>query len=208
MAPDGTPAGTAAAPQQHSLRRNVVGLPASTFQGVSHMAPAAGVILGAGFIASSAGAAFPLAFGLAGLISLLISFSINQMAKHLPSAGGYYTYVSRGINPKVGFLAGWVYFLYDPLIPNLCTLTVATYVAATIQQLFGVPFPWWLYCIVVYVGLGAITFLGLRPSIRTAITSTLLEVAITLALSVALFGAHGVSAHALSSGFTLAGVPN
>src|SRR5207244_9432852 len=100
----GAAAVTAAAPRQHSLRSDVVGLPASTFQGVSHMAPAAGVILGAGFIASSAGAAFPLAFGLAGLISLLISFSIYQMAKHLPSAGGYYTYVSRGINPKVGFL--------------------------------------------------------------------------------------------------------
>jgi amino acid transporter len=185
----------------------VVGLPASTFQGITHMAPAAGVMLGAGFIASSAGAAFPLAFGLAGLISLLISFSINQMAKHLPSAGGYYTYVSRGINPRVGFLAGWVYFLYDPLIPNLCTLTVATYVAATIQQLFGVPFPWWLYCIVVYVGLGAITFLGLRPSIRTAITATVLEIGITLALSVALFGSHGVTGHDLSFGFTLAGIP-
>src|SRR5438445_10842724 len=142
---------------QPSLHRDVVGLPASTFQGITHMAPAAGVMLGAGFIASSAGAAFPLAFGLAGLLSLLISFSINQMAKHLPSAGGYYTYVSRGINPQVGFLAGWVYFLYDPLIPNLCTLTVATYVAATIQQLFGVPFPWWLYCVIVYLGLGTVT---------------------------------------------------
>jgi amino acid transporter len=194
----------AAAP---SLRRNVVGLPASTFQGVSHMAPAAGVILGAGFIASSAGAAFPLAFGLAGLISLLISFSIHQMAKHLPSAGGYYTYVSRGINPKVGFLAGWVYFLYDPLIPNLCTITVSTYVAASIQELFGVLFPWWLYCIVVYLGLGFITFVGLRPSIRTAITFTLLEILITLALAVTIFGQHGITGHDVSFGFTLAGTP-
>jgi amino acid transporter len=207
MAPDGTPAEVGAAAEKPSLRRDVVGLPASTFQGVSHMAPAAGVILGAGFIASSAGAAFPLAFGLAGLISLLISFSIYQMAKHLPSAGGYYTYVSRGINPRLGFLAGWVYFLYDPLIPNLCTITVSTYVAASVQQLFGVPFPWWLYCIVVYAGLGFITFVGLRPSIRTAITFTLLEILITLALAVAIFGTHGVSGHDLSMGFTLAGVP-
>src|SRR5437762_12489868 len=114
MERDGRAAGVATGGGQPSLRGNVVGLPASTFQGVSHMAPAAGVILGAGFIASSAGAAFPLAFGLAGLISLLISFSIFQMAKHLPSAGGYFTYVSRGINPKLGFLTGWVYFLYDP----------------------------------------------------------------------------------------------
>jgi amino acid transporter len=206
MAQNGPPGGVAAAAEP-SLRRNVVGLPASTFQGVSHMAPAAGVILGAGFIASSAGAAFPLAFGLAGLISLLISFSIHQMAKHLPSAGGYYTYVSRGINPKLGFLAGWVYFLYDPLIPNLCTITVSTYVAASIQELFGVPFPWWLYCIVVFVGLGFITFVGLRPSIRTAITFTLLEILITLALAVTIFGQHGITGHDVSFGFTLAGTP-
>lgn len=193
--------------EEPELRRDVVGLFGSIFQGITHMAPAAGVMTGIGFVAASAGSAIPLAFILAGVISLLIAASINQMAKHLPSAGGYYTYVSRGINPRVGFMTGWIYFLYDPLIPNLCTLITAAYVSATVQDLFGFPVPWWLYAIVVYVGLGVISFLGIRPSIATAITFTTIEVGVTLVFSIALFATHGIGGHDLSSGFTLAGIP-
>ncbi len=190
-----------------ALRRDAVGLWGSIFQGLTHMAPAAGVMTGIGFIASSAGAAIPLAFVLAGIVSLLIAMSINQLAKHLPSAGGYYTYVSRGINPRLGFMTGWIYFLYDPLIPNLCTLVVAVYVSATLSDLFGITVPWWLYAGVVYLGLGLITFLGIKPSIRTAITFTVIEVAITMAFSFVLIGVHGISGSDLQATFTLSGVP-
>jgi amino acid transporter len=199
--------GTSAGPEPE-LKRDAVGIWGSIFQGITHMAPAAGVMTGIAFVANSAGAAIPLAFILAGIISLLIAMSINQMARHLPSAGGYYTYVSAGINPKVGFMTGWIYFLYDPLIPNLCTLVVATYFSATVNDLFGLNVPWWLYAIVVYLALGLITFLGITPSIRTAIAFTLIEVGITLAFSVALIATHGVSSNAVSKTFTLAGVPN
>ena len=189
------------------LRKDAVGLWGSIFQGLTHMAPAAGVMTGIGFIASSAGSAIPLAFLLAGIISILIAYSINQLAKHLPSAGGYYTYVARGINPTFGFMTGWIYFLYDPLIPNLCTLVVATYVSSTLSLLFGINVPWWLYAGVVYAGLGVITYLGIKPSIRTSITFTALEVGITMAFSVVLIGVHGISGSDLQANFTLAGIP-
>jgi amino acid transporter len=198
--------GTTTGPESE-LRRDAVGMWGSIFQGLTHMAPAAGVMTGISFIASSAGAAIPLAFVLAGVISLLIAMSINQMAKHLPSAGGYYTYLSRGIGPKWGFMTGWIYFLYDPLIPNLCTLVVATYFSSTVSDLFGLNVPWWLYASVVYLGLGVITFLGIRPSIATAITLTLLEVGITLAFSAVLIGGHGISGDDVTQTFTLAGTP-
>jgi len=189
------------------LRRDAVGPWGSIFQGLTHMAPAAGVMTGIGFVAASSGAATPLAFVLAGVIALLIAMSINQMAKHLPSAGGYYTYVSRGIGPRWGFMTGWIYFLYDPLIPNLCTLVVATYVSDTVSALFGVNIPWWLYAGVVYVGLGVITLLGIRPSIGTAIAFTCVEAAITLVFSFFVIGVHGISGPDLSKTFTLAGSP-
>ena len=189
------------------LQQNAVGMWGSIFQGVTHMAPAAGVMTGISFIAASAGAAIPLAFLLAGFVCVLIAFSINQMARHLPSAGGYYTYVSRGINPKVGFMTGWIYFLYDPLIPNLCTLVVAAYFSSTVKLLFGIDIPWWVYAVVVFAVLGLITFSGIVPSIRTAIVFTLIEVAITMGFSVYLLATHGITGHDLKQTFTLAGVP-
>jgi amino acid transporter len=190
------------------LRAGAVGLWGSIFQGLTHMAPAAGVMTGIGFIAASAGSAIPLAFVLAGVISLLIAMSINQMAKHLPSAGGYFTYVSRGINPRLGFMTGWIYFLYDPLIPNLCTLVVSAYFSATVSDLFGVNVPWWVYASVVYIGLGIISFLGIKPSIGTAIAFTAIEVGITLIFSFYVIGVHGISGDDLAKNFTLVGVPN
>ena len=206
MATDMTVEGSQSAPEPE-LRRDAVGLWGSIFQGLTHMAPAAGVMTGIGFIAASAGSAIPLAFILAGIVSLLIAMSINQLAKHLPSAGGYYTYLARAINPSVGFMTGWIYFLYDPLIPNLCTLVVATYVSSTLSLLFGINVPWWLYAGVVYLGLGVITLLGIKPSIRTAIAFTGIEVGITMVFSFFLIGVHGISASDLSLNFTLAGIP-
>src|SRR5258705_3687229 len=81
------------------LLRGALGLTAITFQGITHMAPAAGVMLSAPFIASFAGPAMGLAFALAGVAALLLANSVAQLAKHLPSAGGYFSYVSQTLKP-------------------------------------------------------------------------------------------------------------
>ena len=77
------------------LRANALGLPAIVMQGVTHIAPAVGMVLTIQFITSLAGVTSPLSYFFAFLIVLLLGASLTQLAKHLPSAGGYYTYVSR-----------------------------------------------------------------------------------------------------------------
>lgn len=189
------------------LLRGALGLTAITFQGITHMAPAAGVMLSAPFIASFAGPAMGLAFGLAGVAALLLANSVAQLAKHLPSAGGYFSYISRALNPKLGFLAGWMYFLYDPIVPILCTVIIGGYTQDTLDQLYGFTFPWWLFSIIVWLGLGVITYLGVKPSIMVSIALSVIEVGITLLLSFFIFGKHGISTHDVSLGFTLDGIP-
>lgn len=189
------------------LLRGALGLTAITFQGITHMAPAAGVMLSAPFIASFAGPAMGLAFALAGVAALLLANSVAQLAKHLPSAGGYFSYISRALNPKLGFLAGWMYFLYDPIVPILCTVIIGGYTQDTLDQLYGFTFPWWLFSIIVWLGLGVITYLGVKPSIAVSIALSVIEVGITLLLSFFIFGQNGISAHDVSLGFTLEGIP-
>ena len=84
-------AGTPQPPQgeEPQLLHGALSLTGITFQGITHMAPAAGVMLSAPFIASFAGPAMGIAFGLAGVVALLLANSVAQLAKHLPSAGGY-----------------------------------------------------------------------------------------------------------------------
>src|SRR4029078_363197 len=86
-----------------------------------------------------------LAFGFAGVAALFLANSVSQLAKHLPSAGGYFSYISRALTPTRGFMAGWMYFLYDPIVPILCTVIIGGYTEDTLQAQYGINFPWWAY---------------------------------------------------------------
>ena len=194
-------------PGEPRLLHEALGLPAITFQGITHMAPAAGVMLSAPFIATFAGPALGLAFGLAGIVALILASSVGQMARHIPSAGGYFTYIGRGLNPKLGFLAAWMYFVYDPIVPVLCTTIIGLFVEETLKSLYGITFPWWVFSLIVWVGLGIITYVGIKPSIRVSILLSVIEVGITLALSFTIFAKHGISGHDVAAGFTLQQVP-
>ncbi len=91
---------------------------------------------------------------------LLTAFSYGRMAALYPSAGSAYTYVGRGINPHLGFLAGWAMLLDYILIPLFCTM----FGTLTLHRLVPeVPFP-----ILAAVFVGFMTFLNLRGVRATA----------------------------------------
>src|SRR5215471_5086931 len=92
--PKSTTAGSAdAQTAPTSLRRGAVGLPGVLMQAVTHIGPALGLVAGVQFATSLAGVNAPLVYLVALGIILLTGLSVIQLAKHLPSAGGYYTYV-------------------------------------------------------------------------------------------------------------------
>ncbi len=67
----------------------------------------------------------------------LTAFSYGRMAGLYPSAGSAYSYVSRGINPATGFMAGWTMVLCYLVIPTINTV----FGVLSIQRLFpGIPF--------------------------------------------------------------------
>jgi amino acid transporter len=87
-------------------------------------------------------------------------FSYGRMAALYPSAGSAYTYVGRGINPHLGFLAGWAMLLDYVVIPLFCII----YGSLSIQRLFPqVPFVIWTALIA-----GIMTYLNLRGIRSTA----------------------------------------
>ena len=53
---------------------------------------------------------------------VLTATSYGRMASLYPSAGSAYAYVSRGINPHLGFFAGWAMLLDYLLIPLFCVI--------------------------------------------------------------------------------------
>src|ERR1700722_6591185 len=59
---------------------------------------------------------------LVGMVAMtLTAFSYGRMAALHPMAGSAYTYVGRGLNPHLGFLAGWAMLLDYLLVRVICT---------------------------------------------------------------------------------------
>src|SRR5215467_8119890 len=151
------------------LRPNAVGLPGVLFQSITMMAPAAAVAFAFFPGIATAGGSFPLAIVLALVASMLLALSIGQLAIHLPAAGGFYTYVSRGLGRSLGFLTGWltipVYLLFMPV-----NLLVFGFVAeGFVQAEFNVDVAWWIWAIPLAIVMGLLTFLGIRISAWTLV---------------------------------------
>jgi amino acid transporter len=64
------------------------------------MAPAAAVATALSPAIPFAGASLPLAVLLATIACAFIASSIGQLAIHIPSAGGMYTYISRSLGAR------------------------------------------------------------------------------------------------------------
>src|SRR6058998_4113499 len=68
---------------------------------------------------------------------LITAVSYGRMAALYPAAGSAYTYVGKGLNPHLGFLAGWAMILDYLLIP----VVNVVFGALSLQRLFPAPVP-------------------------------------------------------------------
>ena len=59
---------------------------------------------------------------LAMIAILFTAISYGRMANRYPAAGSAYTYVGRGLNPHLGFVAGFTMFLDYLIVPVICTI--------------------------------------------------------------------------------------
>jgi putrescine importer len=99
------------------------------YYGIILISPIAAVpMFGEAQVLSKGHAVTTLLAAMVAMTATAVSF--GRMATVYPSAGSAYTYVSRGLNPHIGFVLGWAMFLeylFQPLQNSL-------YAALTIQR--------------------------------------------------------------------------
>jgi putrescine importer len=111
---------------------------------------------------------------LAMVAMMLTAFSYGRMAAKYPAAGSAYTYVGRGLNPHLGFLAGWAMILDYLLVPLICTI----YGALTIQRLVpAIPYAAWAA-----VCAGFMTVINLRGIRATANANLILMISMMVVI--------------------------
>lgn len=101
---------------------------------------------------------------LAGTALMLTAFSYGRMATLYPSAGSAYVYVGRGLNPSLGFIAGWSMTLDYVALPIVAMIQASIY----IQRLLpSVPYAAWIALFIVLIT--ALNLLGIRATARANI---------------------------------------
>ena len=171
-----------------TLERGAIGLTEVLFQSITHMAPAVAVALSIGFATTLAGGNTPLSVVLALVACLFTAFSIGELAKHLPSAGGLYTYVSRGLGSFAGWLMAWAFLLAEPLVAPILFAAFGFYGALLIQELTGFQSDiTWLPLAIACAGVvWFLTYRGITISTRTGVILGAVEIAIFLVVSLLL----------------------
>ena len=172
--------------EETGLTRGAIGLTEVTMQSITTIAPAIAAFFFTSVIVGFVGVTAPLAYVVAIIIVLMLGSSLVQLSKHLPSAGGYYTYVSRAIHPRAGFLTSWMYIFYAPLVAGPVYAFFGYILQSELKTNYNVDLPWlWWVCVV--VGAPTIAFLqyrGIKISARAMLVTGGFELLIVFAIGI------------------------
>jgi amino acid transporter len=172
------------------LQRNAIGLTEVLFQSITHMAPAVAVALSIGAATGFAGKLTPLAVVFAMVACLFTAYSIGQLANHLPSAGGMYTYVARGLGPFFGWLMAWAFALAEPLVAPILLASFgffgATFLQAYLHIAEGFTYLWVVLAVLCGLLLWWLIYSGVQLSTRTGVALGAIEVTIFVFVSIVL----------------------
>src|SRR5205085_5940382 len=128
-----------------------------------------------------AGGALPLAVLIALVVCLLIAINIGALAKYLPSAGGYFTFVSRGLGVQAGWMTGWLFSLTYLLIVPLQLLVLGPVADGFANQYFHLSFGangWAVWAMVFAVIVFGLTYVGIKISADTSVVLGAIEIAV------------------------------
>jgi amino acid transporter len=151
-------------PAQPHLKR-VLSLWDLIYYGVILTSPIAAVpLFGEGQVLSHGHTVATLLLAMVAMSVTAVSF--GRMASVYPSSGSVYTYISRELNPHLGFVIGWAMFLEYLFQP----IQNALYAALTIQRMTPrIPF-----AILAALAVGLITFMTVQGIKFTARTNEVL----------------------------------
>ena len=166
------------------LRRNALGLPEVVFQGITHIAPSINVVFTFPIIALKAGPTMPISFLLTTIVCFFIANTVSQFSKYMPSTGGYYSFATRGLGSRSGFMTTWSYLIYDIIGPAGAIGFLGYLTSTTLQTAFGVNIPWWIFALATFAIVWVLTHFGIQLSMRTTAIFGGIELLIMLALAI------------------------
>ena len=119
----------------------------------------------------------PLVYMVGFVAMVFTAFSYVQMSRRFPIAGSVYSYVQRGINPHVGFIAGWLILLDYVFVPSLLYLFVGNWCHSLIPAV-----PAWIWIGLFILVNTAINYKGVETTARIEFIFFIIEIGIVLVI--------------------------
>jgi amino acid transporter len=183
------------------LRRNSVGLTGTVIMSAAIMGPAVSTFFNPQFSTPFSGYATPFIYLVTLIAMLIVANGIMEMARVAPSAGSFYTYITRALGARAGFTTGGLMFVAYALLSPIEIGLIGAYLQQTFRQEWNVNIPWIWIGIVPWALMTILAFEGIRTSLRAALVLFSAEVVVVVGLSliiVAKGGAHGLTLAPLS----------
>ncbi len=173
-------------PAKITLSRDM-GLLDITMIGVGAMI-GAGIFVLTGLAAGHAGPGLILAFGLNGIIAVIIGAAYAELGSCFPEAGGGYLWVKQGMSDVFGFLSGWMSWFAHAVACSLYALGFGSFASELIRMSFGgLPFSHhWTSALIGVIAAALFTYINFRGSSETGLVGnvvTSIKVFILLVLA-------------------------
>lgn len=145
--------------------------------------------------AANAGKAMAFAFLVAFIAVLLIVNAIYRFTQRVAHAGSFFAFVQAGLGPRAGFVTGWLFLAFYPLVQVFSLLIFGAFGSQILAQHASVNIQWWLIAVIGLLFIWLLSLLGIRLSIRTDLAFLIFEGLVLGALALTILfkgGADGV----------------
>jgi amino acid transporter len=194
-----------ASPDSQSLGRAKLSMTGVLAQSVGFMGPVFSVaallplIVGLSATGRGAGVATPLAIIVAGVGIFGAGWIIAQYAKRIHLCGSLYEYVCDGAGPRVGIVAGWVYYGAMLILGAATFLVLGGLTQSFLQTAFSIDVPWWPLALVYLAVVLVIVVIGVQVSVNAQLALVLISSAVVLGFSLYIIFRGGLGGHSLSA---------
>ncbi|HEY3947310.1 MAG TPA: APC family permease [Solirubrobacteraceae bacterium] len=166
------------------LEGGALRLPEALMQGITETAPAFTLFFFVQATVALAVGAAPFAYIVGVVIMVMLAVTLAQIARYLSSAGGFFTWISRGLHPRWGWFIAWLYALYTPLLPGLVLGLVGYISDQFFKANYGFSLPWWVWVLGGVTLCALVSYRGIKLSGRLLLITGSVEIIIMMALGI------------------------
>jgi amino acid transporter len=191
--------------QDGSLGRAKISMTGVLTQSVGFMGPVFSVatllplVVGLSATGRGAGVATPIAILIAGLGIFGAGWIIAQYAKRIHLCGSLYEYICDAFGPRVGVVAGWLYYGAMLILATATFLVLGGMTQDFLSTAFSVDVAWWVISLILVAVVVTVVVIGVQVSVRAQLALVLMSLGVVLLFSIYIIAKGGLGGHSLSA---------